>query len=362
MLNIGFVGWRGMVGRVVQARLASYFDTSNGCNRVFFSSSQVKKGFEDAYDLEALRTMDIILTCQGGAYTEKMHGPLRASGWKGYWLDASSALRMRKTSLLVLDPINGDAIDRALHNGVKDYIGANCTVSLLLLALHGLLKKGHIEWLSVSSYQAISGAGARKLSQCFEQVGRIAQVMRQRQDCDVLKTVQAIHNLLLKGEDQPAFFANVLPWIDAAVPQTGQTKEEWKGMVEANQLLGAMGGNGARAITIESTCVRVPVLRAHSQAVLMKLNTAYTVDELSKCLQEANPWVKWIPNEAQATLKYLTPLAVSNSLSIHVGRLRRVCLDDSMWALFTVGDQLLWGGAEPLCRMLKRCVQHLRSR
>lgn len=366
MLKVGFIGWRGMVGSVLLNRLKDCGDLSKFTSH-FFSTSQVGESgplinetaytLQDAHDLEALKTLDVIVTCQGSGYTQRVHPGLRASGWNGFWIDAASDLRMQPDSVIVLDPINAALMQRRIDAGVRDLIGGNCTVSLMLLALHGLATADLIEWINVSTYQAISGAGAAALKtfvkQCAEYgldidqnicfTDSILDIERRLQNftCDNSYTTEGIGHLLA---------ANVLPWIDSKQPD-GATREEWKGGVETNKILGEHSN-----IKVDGLCVRVPSIRCHAQSLTVKLKSHHSIEDIQTRLAEANEWVRVVENEKEPTLSQLTPLATSGTLDIKIGRLKASKLDNTMIHAFTVGDQLLWGAAEPLRRALMMLV------
>ncbi|MDA7742439.1 aspartate-semialdehyde dehydrogenase [Francisellaceae bacterium] len=360
MKKVGIIGWRGMVGSVLLQRMQEehdfkYFDahffTTSQQGETAPDMGQIQKTLKDAHDLKALAEMDILLSCQGGDYTTKVFSPLRESGWQGYWVDAASTLRMDENSLIVLDPINQTQIEDGLEKGIKNYIGGNCTVSLMLLALHGLLKENLVKWISAMSYQAISGSGAQAMKEL------LAQQKYTLKDLDLNQNILEIEQGLRHASQEEGFpksvisqplNASLLPWIDSPMP-SGQTREEWKAMVEANKILGPL----KKPIAIDGTCVRVPSLRSHSQALTIKLRKDIPLAEIEKLIESGNPWVKFVKNNKEDTLNHLTPMAVSCTLDIAVGRVRKSLLGEKYLNLFTVGDQLLWGAAEPLRRVLK---------
>ena len=365
MLQLGFVGWRGMVGSVLMERMKAENDF-NGVEPLFFSTSQAGKDgpdigtsvppVGDAHDLKLLSTRDVVISCQGGSYTEKMHPKLRQSGWKGIWIDAASTLRMKDDSVIVLDPVNRRVIDRALNDGVKDYIGGNCTVSLMLMALGGLFEKNLIEWLSSMTYQAASGAGAqnmRELVQQMQTVGTKAAPHLADPGAMILDLDREVTESL-RADDFPAdhfgapLAASLIPWIDRAM-DNGQTKEEWKGFAETNKILGRIDN----VIPIDGQCVRIGAMRCHSQAFTIKLTRDVPLDEIQSVLSEHNQWVQLIPNVKETTLRSLSPANVSGTLNIPVGRIRKMRMGPQFLTAFSVGDQLLWGAAEPLRRMLR---------
>lgn len=368
MLTVGLIGWRGMVGSVLLERMREEHDFAV-IQPVFFSTSQawqmgpdVGQGLaplEDATDLEALAQMDVILTCQGGDYTELVYTPLRAKGWQGYWIDAASTLRMQADTTLVLDPVNRLVIEQNLAQGQRTFVGGNCTVSLLLMALGGLFAEDLIAWASPHTYQAASGSGARHMKELIQQMGVIhRQVADQVANpaAEILKIDQQISSLLR----DPAFpteqfgvplAGSLIPWIDQALP-SGQSREEWKAQVEANKIL----GRSERPVPIDGICVRVGAMRCHSQAVTLKLKHAMDVGDIEALLAQHNEWVQVVPNDRELSMSALSPAAVSGRLHVPVGRIRRLTLGPEYISAFTVGDQLLWGAAEPLRRMLRLLV------
>ncbi len=365
MLKVGFVGWRGMVGSVLMERMTAE-DDFNGIDAHFFTTSQAgqagpdvgngSRPLADAHDLDLLAEMDIILSCQGSSYTNRVYTDLR-SRWKGYWIDAASALRMNNDSIIVLDPVNRRVIDDGLESGVKNYIGGNCTVSLMMMALGGLFADDLIEWVSSMTYQAASGAGAKNMRELLVQMGQIeSEVKEMLEDpsaaiLDIDTRVSAKLNdgsLLLENWRVP-LAASLIPWIDAAM-DNGQTREEWKGISETNKILGRSGEN---IIPVDGQCVRVGSMRCHSQAFTIKLKKDVDVAEIESIIAGHNQWVKFIPNDRRMTEDLLTPAKISGSLAIAVGRIRRMNLGSDFLTAFTVGDQLLWGAAEPVRRILK---------
>ncbi|UJJ31929.1 aspartate-semialdehyde dehydrogenase [Halopseudomonas maritima] len=365
MKQVGLVGWRGMVGSVLMQRMRDENDFAD-IDPVFFTTSNVGgKGpdigkdipaLKDAFDLEALKPMDVIITCQGGDYTKEVYPKLRAEGWKGYWIDAASALRMEDEAVIVLDPVNRRNIDQALRDGVKTFVGGNCTVSLMLMGLGGLFEQGLVEWMSAMTYQAASGAGAQNMRELIGQMGAInASVADQLADpasaiLDIDRTVAAT----LRDDSFPAehfgvpLAGSLIPWIDKQLP-SGQSREEWKAQAETNKIIGRSG----RPIPVDGICVRIGAMRCHSQALTIKLNKDVPLADIESLLAEHNPWSKVIPNTKEDTLAGLTPTAVTGTLSVPVGRLRKLNMGSQYLSAFTVGDQLLWGAAEPLRRMLR---------
>ena len=365
--RVGFVGWRGMVGSVLLQRMRAEDDFSLIDEPLFFTTSQAGQpgpdigrqvpALVDAGDLDALAKMDVVVTCQGGDYTHAIHAPLRSRGWDGYWIDAASALRMTPAAILVLDPVNLPVIERGLAAGRKDFIGGNCTVSLMMMALNGLFNADLIEWMTVMTYQAISGGGARQMRELVMQMGcvnRAAGALLEDPASSILAIDENITDAL-RSTQLPVteigvpLAGNLLPWVDADL-ESGISREEWKGTAEANKIL----GREDRPIPVESICVRVGVLRCHSQAFTIKLKEDLSVDEAGEMLAGGNDWVNLVPNERRQSLAQLTPAAVSGTLDIAVGRLRKLPVNGGGYlSAFTVGDQLLWGAAEPLRRMLR---------
>jgi aspartate-semialdehyde dehydrogenase len=369
MKRAGFVGWRGMVGSVLMQRMHAERDFAR-IEPVFFSTSQVgaigpfigkeTAPLKDARSIDALAAMDIVVSCQGGDYTNEIHPKLRAAGWKGYWIDAASALRMKDDAVIILDPVNRPVIDQALAKGVRDYIGGNCTVSLMLMAMHGLFKAGLVEWVSAMTYQAASGAGAENMRELVKQMGFAHAQAKQLLDdpssaiLDLDRAVAgALRSDALPKEHFGAPLAgSLIPWIDKDLGN-GQSREEWKGQAEGNKIL----GREAKPIPIDGICVRIGAMRCHSQALTVKLVRDVPMREIEDLLACANEWVRVVPNEKEASLRDLTPAAVTGHLYVPVGRLRKLPMGPEYLAAFTVGDQLLWGAAEPLRRMLRILVE-----
>ncbi len=367
MLKVGIVGWRGMVGSVLMDRMVAENDFSV-INPVFFSTSQTGQAapdfgqgasvLEDAFNIEKLAELDVVLTCQGGAYTEEVHPKLRATGWNGYWIDAASTLRMAEDSIIVLDPVNRDVIDNGLANGIKDYIGGNCTVSLMLMGLGGLFQKGLVEWVTSMTYQAASGAGAKNMRELLSQMGELNGAVKEQlanPSSAILEIDRAVTDTIRSDAFPTSEFGaplagSLIPWIDKAV-DAGQTKEEWKGFAETNKILGT-----DVAIPIDGLCVRIGTMRCHSQAITLKLKKDLPMEEIEQIIADANPWSKVVPNTKAETLAELSPAAVTGTLTVPVGRLHKMNLGPEYLAAFTVGDQLLWGAAEPLRRMLRILV------
>lgn len=369
MKRVGFVGWRGMVGSVLMQRMREENDFAL-IEPVFFSTSQVgEKGpdvgrntgpLKDAYDIAALQEMDIIISCQGGDYTNDIFKKLRESGWQGYWIDAASALRMNDDAVIILDPVNRTVIDEALNKGVKNYIGGNCTVSLMLMAVGGLFDQDMVEWASVMTYQAASGAGAQNMRELLQQMGETHKVAKDLLDDPASNILDIDRKVAEKMRDEafPAqnfgvpLAGSLIPWIDREVAH-GQSREEWKGQAEANKIL----GHDDHPIPVDGICVRVGAMRCHSQALTIKLKKDIPLEKIEEVIAASNKWVRVIPNEKEATIKELTPTAVTGKLDIHVGRIRKLNIGNEYISVFTVGDQLLWGAAEPLRRMLRILVE-----
>lgn len=373
MKRVGLIGWRGMVGSVLIDRMRASGDFEL-FEAVFFSTSQAGEKapvmdsvaahdevLRDAFDLKMLGSCDVLLSCQGGDYTNEIYPKLRASGYKGIWIDAASALRMKDDALIVLDPLNSALIDASLDRGVKDYIGGNCTVSLMLMGLGELFKRGHVEYATSMTYQAASGGGARHMRELLEQmlfIGRSVERELADASTNILDIDRKVTELLQSGELPTDCFGvplagSLIPWIDK--PQHGgQTREEWKGGAEANKILGL---TGSKVIPMDGTCVRIGALRCHSQALTLKLKQKIPLDEIEDMIANSNSWVKVVANDPESTRSQLTPTEVSGTLTIPVGRLRKMNLGDDFLNAFTVGDQLLWGAAEPLRRMLYRVVK-----
>lgn len=366
MNKVGFVGWRGMVGSVLMERMIAENDFADIKEPVFFTTSNVGgqgpdigreiPPLKDAKDIEALKEMDVIVTCQGGDYTKAVFKPLRDAGWKGYWIDAASSLRMDDNAIIVLDPVNMDVIKNGLSNGVKDYIGGNCTVSLMLMALGGLFKQDLVEWATSMTYQAASGAGAQNMRELISQMGAIEAAVKPELENPASAILDIDRKVAdcMRGDTLPTerfgapLAGSLLPWIDTAL-ENGQSREEWKAMAESNKLL----GRDDNPVPVDGTCVRIGAMRCHSQALTLKLKQDIPMDEINDILAKANDWVKVVPNDRNLTIKELTPTAVTGTLSVPVGRLRKMNLGNEYLNAFTVGDQLLWGAAEPLRRMLR---------
>jgi len=363
-MKVGLVGWRGMVGSVLMQRMVEENDLA-GVTPVFFSTSQAGQAapdfgqgagtLEDASDITKLAEQDVIITCQGGDYTKEVHPKLRASGWDGYWIDAASSLRMDDNAVIILDPINRDVIDAALENGCKDFIGGNCTVSLMLMAIGGLFNAGLVDWVSSMTYQAASGAGAPNMRELLAQMGTLNSCVAEelKDPGSAILEIDKKVSETLRSDDFPKsefgypLAGSVLPWIDREV-EDGQSREEWKGIAETNKILGNQS-----PIPIDGICVRIGSMRCHSQALTIKLNKDLPIEEIEALISDSNDWVKLVPNTKADTLEQLTPAAISGTLSIPVGRVRKMHMGPEYLSVFTCGDQLLWGAAEPLRRMLR---------
>ncbi|MGV6808014.1 MAG: aspartate-semialdehyde dehydrogenase [bacterium] len=365
MLKVGFVGWRGMVGSVLMERMLAENDFAD-ISPVFFSTSQVGQAgpdigkpvdtLLDASDIDSLAAMDVIITCQGGDYTKAVHPLLRASGWQGYWIDAASALRMADDSVIILDPVNRAVIDRGLDAGKKDFIGGNCTVSLMLMAIGGLFQQGLVDWVSAMTYQAASGAGAQNMRELIAQMGAIeadVKSLLENPASAILDIDRRVANCIRSdGFPTEKFGAplagSLLPWIDTQL-ENGQSREEWKAQVESNKILQTEDN----PVPVDGVCVRIGAMRCHSQALTIKLKSDVPIAEIESAIASANDWVSLVPNDKSETLARLTPAAVTGELTVPVGRLRKMNLGPEYISAFTVGDQLLWGAAEPLRRMLR---------
>jgi len=370
MRRVGFVGWRGMVGSVLMQRMREERDFDD-IDPAFFTTSNVggqgpdigraTGALGDARSIEALKALDVVVTCQGGDYTNEVYPKLRAAGWTGYWIDAASALRMNADAVIILDPVNMDVIEDALARGIRNYIGGNCTVSLMLMGLHGLFKHGLVEWLTAMTYQAASGAGAQHMRELLAQMGvahRAAEDLLADPASAILEIDRRVADALRserlsKGEFGAPLAGSLLAWIDKDLGN-GQSREEWKAQAEGNKIL----GRAENPIPMDGVCVRIGAMRCHSQAVTIKLTRDVPLDEIHALLAEANPWVRLVPNEREASLRELSPAAVTGSMHVPVGRLRKLAMGPQYLAAFTVGDQLLWGAAEPLRRMLWILREH----
>ena len=360
MLRVGMIGWRGMVGSVLMQRMREENDFQ-GLEAFFFSTSSVGGaapressnggGLKDAMDLRELAQCDVLLSCQGGEYTTEVYAPLRKSGWKGYWIDAASTLRMSDEAAIILDPVNDSVIRDALSRGLRSFAGGNCTVSLMLMAVSGLFKAGLVEWMTTMTYQAASGAGAAKMLELVKQMERLTDPTRAHPSENALEVDRMVIGAqrdpkLPTSEFGAPLAGSLIPWIDKEMPG-GQTREEWKGMAETNKILGL-----APPVPVDGICVRVGTMRCHSQGLCIKLKKDVPLAEIERIIAGSNPWVRVIPNDKESSARCLTPTAVSGTLNVPIGRMHKLKLGPEFLGAFTVGDQLLWGAAEPLRRML----------
>ncbi|MRW89362.1 aspartate-semialdehyde dehydrogenase [Duganella sp. FT80W] len=370
MKLVGLVGWRGMVGSVLMQRMQEegdfahiepvFFTTSNpGGNAPAMAKNETK--LKSATDIDELKKCEIIISCQGGDYTTEVFPKLRAAGWNGYWIDAASTLRMDKDAVIVLDPVNMHVIKDALSKGVKNFIGGNCTVSCMLIGLGGLFQQGLVEWMTSMTYQAASGGGAQHMRELLTQFGTINGAVKPLLDDPASAILEIDRQVLatqhgLSADETKQFgvplAGNLIPWIDKDLGN-GQSKEEWKAGAETNKILGLGADFGSKAIPVDGLCVRIGAMRCHSQALTIKLTKDVPLDEITDILASANQWAKVVPNTREASMKDLSPAAVTGGLTIPVGRLRKLSMGPDYLSAFTVGDQLLWGAAEPLRRMLR---------
>jgi aspartate-semialdehyde dehydrogenase len=367
---VGLVGWRGMVGSVLMDRMQAEGDFAH-FEPLFFSTSNAggaapsmaknEKALKDAFDINELQRCDIILTAQGGDYTTEVFPKLRAAGWNGHWIDAASTLRMKDDAVIVLDPVNMPVIKDALAKGGKNWIGGNCTVSCMLIGVGALYKAGLVEWMSTQTYQAASGGGAQHMRELLTQFGTLNAEVRSLLDDPKSAILEIDRKIIAKQrsltEAETANFGvplggSLIPWIDKDLGN-GQSREEWKGMAETNKILGLGEGFGSTAIPVDGFCVRVGAMRCHSQALTFKLKKDVPVADIEAMIAADNPWAKVVPNTREATIKDLTPVAVTGTLQIPVGRVRKLAMGPEYVGAFTIGDQLLWGAAEPLRRMLR---------
>ncbi|AWB67491.1 aspartate-semialdehyde dehydrogenase [Saccharobesus litoralis] len=365
MKKVGLVGWRGMVGSVLMNRMVEEKDFDL-IEPVFFTTSQTGKPapnfgkdagvLQDAKNIDELKQMDIIISCQGGDYTKSVFPALRQSGWNGYWIDAASTLRMDDEALIILDPVNKNVIQDGLTKGVKNFVGGNCTVSLMMMALGGLFDKGLIDWMTSMTYQAASGGGAKHMRELISGMGylrdsvagELADPASAILDIDRKITTSMNSEGFPTDNFQVPLAGSLIPWIDSDLGN-GQSREEWKGGAETNKIL----GNDGIVIPVEGLCVRIGTMRCHSQAFTIKLKQDVPMDEINDMLAKHNDWVKVVPNEKEATMQQLTPAVVTGTLDVPVGRLRKLAMGGEYLSAFSVGDQLLWGAAEPLRRMLR---------
>lgn len=363
---VGLVGWRGMVGSVLMNRMVEENDFTH-FTPIFFSTSNaggkapnfgVDAGtLQDAYDIQALSQCDAIISCQGGDYTKEIHPKLRAQGWNGYWIDAASSLRMDDEAIIILDPVNRDVIDNALKNGKKDFIGGNCTVSLMLMAIGELFRRDWVEWVSAMTYQAASGAGANNMRELIFGMGALHQSVAENL-ANPASAILEIDKIIAQTQRSDAFptqyfgaplAGSLIPYIDSQL-ENGQSREEWKGQAETNKILGKTDDN---LVNIDGICVRIGAMRCHSQALTIKLKQDISLQQIEQALIDSkNPWLDVVPNDKVQSMKRLTPVAVTGTLNVAVGRLRKMNMGGEYLTAFTVGDQLLWGAAEPLRRML----------
>ena len=365
MKRVGLIGWRGMVGSVLMQRMREEKDFDH-FEPVFFTTSNVGgqgpaigkdiPPLKDAKSIDELKAMDVIVTCQGGDYTKEVYPQLRAAGWNGYWIDAASTLRMKDEAIIVLDPVNKNVIQDGLKNGIKTYVGGNCTVSLMLMAIGGLFDQGLVEWISPMTYQAASGAGARNMRELIQQMGAVNGEVKALLD-DPASAILEIDKKVadfIRSDAYPLdawpvpLAGSLIPWIDVQL-ESGQSKEEWKAQVETNKIL----GRSDNQVPIDGLCVRIGAMRCHSQALTIKMTKDVPLDEIHGILAAHNDWVKVVPNAKEVTMTDLTPAAVTGTLTVPVGRMRKLAMGPQYLSAFTVGDQLLWGAAEPLRRMLR---------
>jgi len=370
MKRVGLVGWRGMVGSVLMGRMLEEGDFKL-IEPVFFTTSQAGQPgpdigqdvppLKDANSIDELKQMDVVISCQGGDYTKAVYPELRKAGWDGYWIDAASTLRMVDESVIILDPVNLDVIQSALGAGKKTYVGGNCTVSLMLMAIGGLFQNDLVEWIAPMTYQAASGAGARNMRELIRQMGAVNDHVKHLNEdpaTAILEIDRMVSDFIRSDsyplEDWPVPLAgSLIPWIDVQL-DSGQSKEEWKAQVETNKIL----GRSENPIPIDGLCVRIGAMRCHSQALTIKLAKDVPLDEISDIMAGANDWVKVLPNDREITMQELTPAAVTGTLTVPVGRMRKLTMGNEFLSAFTVGDQLLWGAAEPLRRMLRILLEH----
>lgn len=365
MKRVGLIGWRGMVGSVLMQRMLEEQDFDL-IEPVFFTTSNVGgqgpaigkdvAPLKDAYSIDELKTLDVVLTCQGGDYTNEVFPKLREAGWQGYWIDAASSLRMNDDAVIVLDPVNRKVIDQQIDAGTKNYVGGNCTVSLMLMGLGGLFEAGLVEWLSAMTYQAASGAGAQNMRELIRQMGTIHGAVADdlgNPSSAILdidrKVAEAMRSDAFPVENFGVPLAgSLIPWIDKELPN-GQSREEWKAQAETNKILGRFKS----PVPVDGICVRIGAMRCHSQALTIKLNKDVPIADIEGIISQHNPWVKLVPNTREASVQELSPTSVTGTLNVPVGRLRKLNMGSQYLGAFTVGDQLLWGAAEPLRRMLR---------
>jgi aspartate-semialdehyde dehydrogenase len=366
--SVGLVGWRGMVGSVLMQRMRDEGDFDL-IDPVFFSTSNAggrapvwagSTALQNAFDIEALKKLPIIVTAQGGDYTSEVYPKLRAAGWTGIWIDAASTLRMKNDAIIVLDPVNRDVIDAGLQRGVRDYIGGNCTVSCRMMGLAGLFKHDLIDWMTSMTYQAASGGGAQHMRELLTQFG-LLNLAVQAELADPASAILEIDRKVLATQQSTQLptehfgiplAGNLIPWIDKDLGN-GMSREEWKGEAETNKILGRGEGFGTSPIPIDGLCVRIGAMRCHSQALTIKLKRDVPMDEIAEIISQGSAWAKFVPNTKEDTLRALSPVSVTGTLDIPVGRMRKLSMGPEYLGAFTIGDQLLWGAAEPLRRMLR---------
>jgi aspartate-semialdehyde dehydrogenase len=369
--QVGIIGWRGMVGSVLLERMRAEQDF-DVVAPTFFSTSQSgapppvagAPAVQDANDIAALAKLPMLISAQGGDYTQAIHPRLRAAGWQGYWIDAASSLRMQKSAVIVLDPVNLPVMQAAARQGLKDFIGGNCTVSLMLMAVAGLLREGLVEWITAMTYQSASGGGAQHMRELLEQMGalhRSAAPLLRNPASNILDIDRAVGTALASAEFPREHFgvalaASLIPWIDKDLG-TGQSREEWKAGAEANKIM----GTEAHPVPVEGVCVRVGAMRCHSQALTIKLTRDLPLPEIERLLAAANPWVRVVPNDRESSIRELSPAAVSGQMTVPIGRLRKLAMGGEYLSAFTVGDQLLWGAAEPLRRTMRFLLPHVTA-
>jgi len=368
MLRVGFIGWRGMVGSVLMQRMREESDFA-GISPVFFTTSNIGGAgpqeaagarLLDARNLKQLAACDVLISCQGGDYTTEIYAPLRQDGWKGYWIDAASTLRMKDEAIIILDPVNQAIIQNGLAKGVRCYVGGNCTVSLMLMATHPLFQAGLVEWMTTMTYQAASGAGAAKMLELVQQMRCLTDPSAKTPSENALE----VDRMVIEAQRSPSLptsefgvplAGSLIPWIDKEMPE-GQTREEWKGMAETNKIMGLNP-----PVPVDGICVRVGTMRCHSQGLCIKLTRDVPLRELEQMLAAGNQWARVVPNNKDASIRCLTPTAVSGTLTVPIGRLHKLQLGPQYLGAFTVGDQLLWGAAEPLRRMLNLLRAHVNA-
>lgn len=369
MLRVGFIGWRGMVGSVLLQRMREEYDFA-GIEPSFFSTSNIGGAapeeagtggtLKDAKDLRQLAACEVLISCQGGEYTTQVYGLLRKSGWNGFWIDAASTLRMNEEAVIILDPVNADVIRNGLQRGLRTFAGGNCTVSLMLMAVSGLFKARLVEWMTTMTYQAASGGGAAKMLELVKQMECLTEPTRATPSENALE----VDRMMIQAQRDPGLptlefgaplAGSLIPWVDRDMPG-GQTREEWKGMAETNKIMGL-----EPPVPVDGLCVRVGTMRCHSVGLCIKLTKDVPLRDIEGILANSNPWVRLIPNDKESTTRCLTPTAVSGTLHVPIGRLHKLKLGPEFLGAFTVGDQLLWGAAEPLRRMLGILREHLET-